>query len=102
MLETAEKIPKKDELRKAETNRRQGNELIDRLKSAQMLIGGWISNSPHHAGKTDIMHRKEAQIKKDESQNEVNLPKSLVEHSPEHLWVPSVDRCKDGEDACLI
>ena len=69
MLETAEKIPKKDELRKAETNRRKGDELVDRLKGSQMFIGGWIGDSSHHPAKTHIVHREEAEIKKDESQD---------------------------------
>src|ERR1700755_3672044 len=47
--DAVEEVDHKRDRRKAETKRADGDKYIDRLRALQMIIQGWIGNSPHHS-----------------------------------------------------
>src|SRR5882724_9957037 len=74
-------------------------DLIQGLELPQVLVNERIGDAAHHSPKTELVHREERQVEKDESQEELNLAYFLVEHPAKHFREPEIKRAEERHDA---
>ena len=92
-------VPDKEEGCEAKADRADCGDLIQGLELPQVLVNERIGDAAHHSPKTEIVHREECQVEKDESQEELNLAYFLVEHPAKHLREPEIKGTEERHDA---